>query len=50
MDNQFNPLMASGAKPVETLAGYIKSSLLDTQDELQEPSSENDAISLNGRL
>ncbi|XP_013922154.1 PREDICTED: uncharacterized protein KIAA1841 homolog isoform X3 [Thamnophis sirtalis] len=47
VDNQFNPLMASGAKPVETLAGYIKSSLLDTQDELQEPSSENDAISLN---
>uniref|UniRef100_A0A670YVE2 Myb-like domain-containing protein n=1 Tax=Pseudonaja textilis TaxID=8673 RepID=A0A670YVE2_PSETE len=50
VDNQFNPLMASGAKPVETLAGYIKSSLLDTQDELQEPSGENDAISLNGRL
>ncbi|XP_032070788.1 uncharacterized protein KIAA1841 homolog [Thamnophis elegans] len=49
VDNQFNPLMASGAKPVETLAGYIKSSLLDTQDELQEPSSENDAISLNGK-
>ncbi|XP_060548600.1 SANT and BTB domain regulator of class switch recombination isoform X2 [Pantherophis guttatus] len=47
VDNQFNPLMASGAKPVETLAGYIKSSLLDTQDELQEPSSENDPISLN---
>ncbi|XP_070803552.1 SANT and BTB domain regulator of class switch recombination isoform X2 [Pituophis catenifer annectens] len=49
VDNQFNPLMASGAKPVETLAGYIKSSLLDTQDELQEPSSENDPISLNGK-
>ncbi|KAM6465601.1 SANT and BTB domain regulator of class switch recombination isoform 3-T3 [Liasis olivaceus] len=47
VDNQFNPVMASGVKPVETLACYIKSSLLDAQEEIQEPSSENDAISLN---
>lgn len=35
---------------METLAGYIKSSLLDSQEELQEPPSEKDAISVNGRL
>ncbi|XP_044285260.1 uncharacterized protein KIAA1841 homolog [Varanus komodoensis] len=49
VDNQYNPLMASGGSPVETLASYIKSSLLDAQEELQEPPSENDAISVNGR-
>uniref|UniRef100_A0A8B9Z9C9 Uncharacterized protein n=1 Tax=Buteo japonicus TaxID=224669 RepID=A0A8B9Z9C9_9AVES len=37
VDNQYNPLMAAGGSPVETLATYIKSSLLDTQTEFQEP-------------
>ncbi|KAF7252806.1 Proto-oncogene c-Rel [Varanus komodoensis] len=50
VDNQYNPLMASGGSPVETLASYIKSSLLDAQEELQEPPSENDAISVNGQI
>uniref|UniRef100_A0A8D0CEB8 SANT and BTB domain regulator of CSR n=1 Tax=Salvator merianae TaxID=96440 RepID=A0A8D0CEB8_SALMN len=49
VDNQYNPLMASGGSPVETLASYIKSSLLDSQEELQEPSSEKDSVSVNGR-
>nr|XP_056708726.1 SANT and BTB domain regulator of class switch recombination isoform X2 [Euleptes europaea] len=49
VDNHYNPLMASGGSPVETLATYIKSSLLDAQGELQEPPSEPDAISMNGR-
>lgn len=42
--------MASGGSPVETLATYIKSSLLDAQGELQEPPSEQDVISTNGRF
>lgn len=50
MDNQYNPLMASGGSPVETLATYIKSSLLDARGEFQEPPSEQDAVSVNGRL
>lgn len=50
VDNHYTPLMASGGSPVETLATYIKSSLLDAQGELQEPPSEQDAISANGRF
>ncbi|KAH0622881.1 hypothetical protein JD844_025706 [Phrynosoma platyrhinos] len=49
VDNQYSPLMASGGRPVETLASYIKSSLLDAQEELQELPSEKDTISGNGR-
>ncbi|XP_028927743.1 uncharacterized protein KIAA1841 homolog isoform X3 [Ornithorhynchus anatinus] len=36
VDNQYNPLMAAGGSPVETLATYIQASLLDTQEEFQE--------------
>ncbi|XP_074845565.1 SANT and BTB domain regulator of class switch recombination isoform X2 [Carettochelys insculpta] len=49
VDNQYNPLMASGGSPVETLATYIKSSLLDTQGEFQEPSIGQNTISITGR-
>ncbi|XP_074006681.1 SANT and BTB domain regulator of class switch recombination isoform X2 [Numenius arquata] len=49
VDNQYNPLMASGASPVETLATYIKSSLLDTQTEFQEPAIGQDSITITGR-
>ncbi|XP_067318893.1 SANT and BTB domain regulator of class switch recombination isoform X3 [Anolis sagrei] len=49
VDNQYSPLMASGGSPVETLASYIKSSLLDAQEELQELPSEKDTISGTGR-
>ncbi|XP_034620162.1 uncharacterized protein KIAA1841 homolog isoform X2 [Trachemys scripta elegans] len=49
VDNQYNPLMATGGSPVETLATYIKSSLLDTQGEFQEPSIGQNSISITGR-
>uniref|UniRef100_A0A8B9IJM8 KIAA1841 n=1 Tax=Anser cygnoides TaxID=8845 RepID=A0A8B9IJM8_ANSCY len=49
VDNQYNPLMAAGGNPVETLATYIKSSLLDTQTEFQEPAIGQDSITITGR-
>ncbi|XP_064428542.1 SANT and BTB domain regulator of class switch recombination isoform X2 [Mirounga angustirostris] len=45
VDNQYSPLMAAGESPVETLATYIKSSLLDMQGEFQETPVGQDAIS-----
>ncbi|XP_046518725.1 SANT and BTB domain regulator of class switch recombination isoform X2 [Equus quagga] len=45
VDNQYSPLMAAGDSPVETLATYIKSSLLDTQGEFQETLLGQDAVS-----
>uniref|UniRef100_A0A8C5LF37 SANT and BTB domain regulator of CSR n=1 Tax=Jaculus jaculus TaxID=51337 RepID=A0A8C5LF37_JACJA len=48
VDNQYNSLMAVGESPVETLATYIKSSLLDTQD-FQETLAGQDAVSKSGR-
>ncbi|XP_038252584.1 uncharacterized protein KIAA1841 homolog isoform X1 [Dermochelys coriacea] len=49
VDDQYNPLMATGGSPVETLAMYIKSSLLDTQGVFQEPSIGQNSISITGR-
>ncbi|XP_032040128.1 uncharacterized protein KIAA1841 homolog isoform X1 [Aythya fuligula] len=49
VDNQYNPLMAAGGNPVETLATYIKSSLLNTQTEFQEPAIGQDSITITGR-
>nr|XP_020141923.1 uncharacterized protein KIAA1841 homolog [Microcebus murinus] len=49
VDNQYNPLMAAGESPVETLATYIKSSLLDTQGEFQETPIGQDAVSKTGK-
>ncbi|XP_073753774.1 SANT and BTB domain regulator of class switch recombination isoform X3 [Callorhinus ursinus] len=49
VDNQYSPLMAAGESPVETLATYIKSSLLDMQGEFQETPVGQDAISKTGR-
>uniref|UniRef100_A0A8C8R7X4 KIAA1841 n=1 Tax=Pelusios castaneus TaxID=367368 RepID=A0A8C8R7X4_9SAUR len=49
VDNQYNPLLAAGGSPVETLATYIKSSLLDTQGEFQEPPIGQNSISITGR-
>ncbi|XP_025919964.1 uncharacterized protein KIAA1841 homolog isoform X2 [Apteryx rowi] len=49
VDNQYNPLMAAGGSPVETLATYIKSSLLDTQTEFQEPPIGQNSITITGR-
>ncbi|XP_020943172.1 uncharacterized protein KIAA1841 homolog isoform X6 [Sus scrofa] len=45
VDNQYSPLMAAGESPIETLASYIKSSLLDTQGEFQETPLGQDAVS-----
>ena len=47
VDNQHSPLMAAGESPVETLATYIKSSLLDTQGEFQETPVGQDAVSMD---
>ncbi|XP_027760034.1 uncharacterized protein KIAA1841 homolog isoform X2 [Empidonax traillii] len=49
VDNQYNSLMAAGGSPVESLATYIKSSLLDTQTEFQEPAIGQDSITITGR-
>lgn len=49
VDNQYSPLMAAGESPVETLATYIKSSLLDTQGEFQETPVGQDAVSKTGQ-
>ncbi|XP_037600391.1 uncharacterized protein KIAA1841 homolog isoform X4 [Cebus imitator] len=49
VDNQYNSLMAAGESPVETLATYIKSSLLDIHGEFQESPVGHDAVSKTGR-
>nr|XP_027790243.1 uncharacterized protein KIAA1841 homolog isoform X2 [Marmota flaviventris] len=49
VDNQYYPLMAGGESPVETLATYIKTSLLDTQGDFQETPVGQDAVSKTGR-
>lgn len=49
VDNQYSPLMAAGESPVETLATYIKSSLLDTQGDVQETAVDQDAVSKSGQ-
>lgn len=40
----------AGESPVETLATYIKSSLLDTHGEFQEASVDQDAVSKTGKV
>lgn len=40
----------AGESPVETLATYIKSSLLDTHGEFQEASIDQDAVSKTGKI
>ena len=40
--------MAAGGNPVETLAVYIKSSLLDTRTEFQDPAIGQDSITITG--
>ncbi|KAM7325963.1 hypothetical protein ACRRTK_014441 [Alexandromys fortis] len=45
VDNQYNPLMAAGEGPVESLATYIKSSLLETQGDFQETPVDQDTVS-----
>lgn len=50
VDNQYNPLMAAGENPIESLAMYIKSSLLETPGEFQETSVGQDAVSKTGKV
>ncbi|XP_076403194.1 SANT and BTB domain regulator of class switch recombination isoform X3 [Peromyscus maniculatus bairdii] len=45
VDNQYNPLMAAGEGPVESLATYIKSSLLEAQADFQETPVDQDTVS-----
>ncbi|XP_052590625.1 SANT and BTB domain regulator of class switch recombination isoform X2 [Peromyscus californicus insignis] len=45
VDNQYNPLMVAGEGPVESLATYIKSSLLETQADFQETPVDQDTVS-----
>jgi hypothetical protein len=42
--------MATGESPVETLATYIKSSLLDIQEDFQETPVGQDAVFKTGRV
>ncbi|XP_075452287.1 SANT and BTB domain regulator of class switch recombination isoform X4 [Ascaphus truei] len=49
VDNQCNPLMATGGIPLENLATYIKSSLLDPAEEDVEAAIGQGTISITGR-
>ncbi|KAM4693720.1 SANT and BTB domain regulator of class switch recombination isoform 2-T2 [Discoglossus pictus] len=49
VDNQYNPLMATGGIPLENLATYIKSSLLDSAEEQEEVVVGQGTISITGR-
>ncbi|XP_053552248.1 SANT and BTB domain regulator of class switch recombination-like [Bombina bombina] len=49
VDNQYNPLMATGGIPLENLATYIKSSLLDSTEEQEEAAIGHSTISITGR-
>ncbi|CAO2640849.1 SANT and BTB domain regulator of class switch recombination [Lemmus lemmus] len=49
VDNQYNPVMAAGEGPVQSLATYIKSSLLEIQGDFQETSVDQDTVSKAGR-
>ncbi|OCT79717.1 hypothetical protein XELAEV_18026526mg [Xenopus laevis] len=49
VDNQYNPLMATGGIPLESLASYIKSSLLDPVDNQEDVTVGQGTISITGR-
>ncbi|XP_069464119.1 SANT and BTB domain regulator of class switch recombination isoform X2 [Ambystoma mexicanum] len=49
VDNHYNTLMATGGSPIENLATYIRSSLLDAQEEEDSPSVGQSTISITGR-
>ncbi|KAM4772124.1 SANT and BTB domain regulator of class switch recombination [Rhinophrynus dorsalis] len=49
VDNQYNPLMATGGIPLESLATYIKSSLLDPAEDQEEVAVGQGTISITGR-
>ncbi|XP_030052043.1 SANT and BTB domain regulator of class switch recombination isoform X2 [Microcaecilia unicolor] len=49
LDNQYNSLMAAGGNPIESLATYIESSLLETQGEFEQPPVGQNTASIAGR-
>nr|XP_033794092.1 uncharacterized protein KIAA1841 homolog isoform X2 [Geotrypetes seraphini] len=49
LDNKYNPLMAVGGIPIESLATYIKSSLLDTQGKFELPPVGQNTVSIAGK-
>ncbi|PIO41272.1 hypothetical protein AB205_0069480 [Aquarana catesbeiana] len=49
VDNQYNPLLATGGIPLESLATYIKSSLLDSTEDQEDETAGQGNISLTGR-
>ncbi|KAG9470924.1 SANT and BTB domain regulator of class switch recombination isoform X1 [Eleutherodactylus coqui] len=49
VDNQYNPLLATGGIPLESLATYIKSSLLDPAEEPEDVAAGQGTNSVTGR-
>ncbi|XP_075719116.1 SANT and BTB domain regulator of class switch recombination isoform X2 [Rhinoderma darwinii] len=49
VDNQYNPLLATGGIPLESLATYIKSSLLDPAEEPEDVAAGQGTTSVTGR-
>ncbi|XP_069810272.1 SANT and BTB domain regulator of class switch recombination isoform X2 [Dendropsophus ebraccatus] len=49
VDNQYNPLLATGGIPLESLATYIKSSLLDSAEEPEDVAAGQGTNSVTGR-
>ncbi|XP_053316636.1 SANT and BTB domain regulator of class switch recombination [Spea bombifrons] len=49
VDNQYNPLMATGGVPLENLATYIKSSLLDSAEDPEDMAVGQGSIPATGR-
>ncbi|XP_063774298.1 SANT and BTB domain regulator of class switch recombination isoform X2 [Pseudophryne corroboree] len=50
VDNQYNPLLAAGGIPLDSLAMYIKSSLLDPAEDPEEVAEGECTTSTTGRL
>ncbi|XP_056423644.1 SANT and BTB domain regulator of class switch recombination-like isoform X1 [Hyla sarda] len=49
VDNQYNPLLATGGTPLESLATYIKSSLLDPAEEPEDVAAGQGTNPITGR-
>ncbi|XP_068088498.1 SANT and BTB domain regulator of class switch recombination isoform X3 [Hyperolius riggenbachi] len=49
VDNQYNPLLATGGIPLESLATYIKSSLLDSTEDQENVTAGRGTTSTTGR-
>ncbi|XP_072265627.1 SANT and BTB domain regulator of class switch recombination [Pyxicephalus adspersus] len=49
VDNQYNPLLATGGIPLESLATYIKTSLLDATEDQEDETAGQGNVSVTGR-